>query len=398
MSTATVAAQTSVASGLLIAQPVVLLDDHPAHGLPCEHERVTIYADIVQVRGRYFLPGRTVEIYARKIEADRGVIDVSGAAVTKDYDITQADPSLNGTKEVPDGKSGASGEHGHNGGTIKVIVGEITGDLSLVANGSRGGNSQRGGDGHAGQDGKTGADGEFLAHMPPKGKFGARVVEQWASGGYMEMAYGEKGGDDALPGGNAGPPGQPGNGGAGGKIELSYVACSTSPKLEANGGAAGLMGEPGKVGRAGQPGLGGRNRLYQGRISTPYEPYQPGDEIFADDPYYRIRLILQTFGLAPRAASGAPSRDGTIPPNPPPGVDGAAGTTKTVPGLVDLGYLELIRQSAAEDVARGNVPRALERYRWLRMRTTYLQPAENRYLAHVLHMEATERIKVLEKR
>lgn len=401
MSAETIATRTVEApAGVLhIAQPVVLLDDQPAHGELVSNGRVIIHADIVKVRGRCFLPGHAVEIVARRIEADHGTIDVSGAPA-KSYDPEKPEPSLNGipdgTGESVDGKDGAAGEDGHNAGSLTIMAGEIAGDLRLVANGSTGGSGQRGGDGAKPKKAKDGRDGEFTAHEPPVGKFGAYVVRDYGSRWYWEMAHGEKGGN-AGAGGRAGAAGKPGNGGTGGDIQLIYVADpSTPPNLEANGASAGAMGVPGKPGPAGEPGIGGKNRLYQ--YHWPCQRW----EKYADDGDSDVREIVGRFGLAHHAASGDPAKPGEVPPNPAPGVDGAAGSTKSarisaadLHLAIGLDYLEFMLRIAEEDAECGNIPRALERYQWLQQLTPDTAELSERRWA--LHQEATRRIEKFRK-
>jgi len=385
---------------LRITVPTLLLDGRrPAEVFVHQQQHVIIHADIVQVRGRYSLPGRRIEIFTRRIEAEDGAIDVSGAPVTISHDASQVDPSLDGTRESPDGKPGAPGEHGHHAGSISLIAGEIAGTLRLTADGSRGGNSQRGGHGATPPDGANGREGKFKFHARygakhPEGDFGAATVRPPGWRWWWEEAYGEKGGD-ARPGGNAGPAGQAGNGGNGGQIELCCVAAPpTPPQLTAEAGAAGETGVPATAAPASTPGIGGRNLLWQYHF--------PGIEWekYADDPDSDVRDIVAKFGIPARAASGSTSQPGRVPDPPPPAAAGQPGTvtsrqvvTDDIAGQCDAHYLGVIQQCAATDAAHGHRSRALARFQWVANLTRTAQDDESVRLHH----EARERIAALEQ-
>lgn len=383
-----------------IRVPTLLLDGrHPADGFLQQHQHVIIYADNLQVRGRYCLLGRTVEIFARRIEADQAIIDVSGAPVTISYDVAQADASLDGTAASPNGKPGADGGRGRDGGAITITAGEITGNLTLVANGSQGGNSQRGGNG-ASPAPRNGQDGRFTKHDPPAGPFGARVVQPKGLHWYWEMAYGEKGGD-ALPGGDAGPPGRPGDGGAGGHLDLRYVAVpALPPQFIADGGAAGRPGDPALPGAAGVPGLGGRHCLYQYHVTGNPFAWTSTWEGYADSHRAEVKDVVRQHKLSTRASSGAKSdQRGTVPeaPRAEPGPTGTNASrqvaTDAIAGECDTGYLDLIRQSAAADAAHGNTRRALDRYQWVAALTRTGRDDQRVNL----YKEVTERIEALKQ-
>lgn len=382
--TAVIRTQDTPIGVLHVAQPVVVLDEQQAHGAPGSSGRVVIHADTVVVRGRYRLPGRAVQIIARRIESENGTLDVSGSPAAG-FDPQKAEESLNGTQgDTParaDAKDGAPGDDGHDGGRLEIVVGELVGGLHLAANGSAGGSGQRGGDGAKPKAGRDGEDGAFTAHEPPAGKFGAYVVRGYGSRWYWEMAHGEKGAA-APTGGRAGAPGKAGNGGCGGRIELSYLAVpATPPTAEAAGAAGGTVGVPGTPGPAGEPGKGGRNRLYE------YHWPAHHSEHFADEANGDVSEIVARFGLALRAgheAGGGPGAVATLPPAP---VAGATGTTTVGPLAatdlhfkVDLDYLEFVLAIAEEAAHAGDHERALERYRWLE-RLTPETPArsERRY-------------------
>jgi len=362
-----------------ISVPTLLLegDVDPFAGA----QRVVVHADTFRVRGRVRLPGRTISILARSVEAEEGILDFSGAEVGTNYDPAQPEPSLNGTAEELDGQDGASGERGHDGGSLTIHARQFTGQLTVIANGSAGGNGQRGGDGAQPNPGRPGNPGSFTRHWPagtPEGPYGAQVISKSTYNSRIgredvatfddgcEIAFGEKGGD-AREGGNGGRGGRAGDGGRGGAIQLRWVVTPAKlPQLIAQGAKA---GEPGKSGTPGPPSLagqGGRNRLYWYHNQRSW--HLDESEKYADED--GARYIVKEHNIAPRASAGAPcDKYGSVPPAPESAAPGGTGTIDT--GKIkaaDLGlsfdpaYIESLRQWAKQDATRGEeaVLRALE--------------------------------------
>jgi hypothetical protein len=152
----------------------------------------------------------------------------------------------------------------------------------------------------------------------------------------------------------------PGDGGAGGSVDLRYVEAPAVPlRLIADGCPPGQAGACGQPGPANDPGLGGRNRVY-----LPGSILGHGSE---DDASSEIAS-----GAPARAASGAPSRIGNVARPPPPAAAGQKGstaarqvTTDEMADACDDRDLELVFESATTAGTHGNLERARARSQWV---------------------------------
>ncbi len=377
--------------------PTLLLDGRWAAEGPLRNaRRVRIRADVVRVRGHLKWPGCELSILARLVESEQATLDVSAPPVERSFDIEAWEPALAGTEAVPQGKPGAPGDAGQPGGRLHVGVGRIEGRLTLRADGAAGGHGQRGGRGAKPAKGAPGRDGVFTSNEPPAGPYGAYVVRGRGGRWYWEMAYGETGAA-AHPGGDGGASGAGGAGGAGGAVTvLHFEPFTLLPDLSAAGGMAGNAGRPSEGGEPGEPGLGGRNKLFQFHwVPLVGSRWQK----FADDPNANVREIVARFGLALRAATGAPSTArGKVPPQPGPALEGAQGKLEMrhvqpgeLAGLRESGYLAMCCDAAELDERRGRTARALERYRWVAQLADGTEDGARRALGQ----RALERLRML---
>lgn len=352
---------------LAIAVDTLTLDTHFAAGRPGGYQEITINADTLFVHGAARLPGKILTIHARRIVSEQGVIDVSGQEPEVDFNIDARDSALDGTPQSPDGKPGAPGSPGAPGGVIRILAGEIVGDLTIVAEGGRGGNSQPGGNGVRPAP-PHGANGSFTSREPPKGPYGAKVVlGRSLVHSYVAIAYGQNGGN-GLKGGDAGAPGQPGDGGSGGRIEVLTVAPPESKlDLRADGRSAGRAGEDAQSGPPGRGGQGGRHRVCLYNLL-----WGGWNEDFADGSNKHIKDAVREQKLGTRAAAGKPGTQAGIVPESPTALNGPAGETwiKQVPpeamaDHTDAAALSLILEAAQADAQTGNRQRAEARCRWV---------------------------------
>jgi hypothetical protein len=365
------AAATSEPPALQVLLPAVVLDAALLAAASARRARhIVVRADTVCVAGRCLLPGATVDILARRIEfAPASAIDVSGAA-TAGFDAAARDPGLDGTAQHLDGRPGAGGPRGNDGGQLRICAHEILGMATLLANGSAGGRSQRGGDGFAHVDGQNarrdacpvagdmavppGAIAGIVRMLMP----GFDSYQRARYGGHAQawLRFGTLG-----QGGRGGAPGRPGDGGSGGRIVLRHgTPLLTTPVLVASGGAA---GQPGDFGARGEPGVDGAHLLL---VNLGH-----GYEIHDIDMYWQYELQGELMsGLAQLRAAAAsaaevvaePAAAGTTLPD---AVSCSAASDAELASECPLDYLELIRALAARDIALAKRPRAVARYQWL---------------------------------
>jgi hypothetical protein len=200
-----------------------------------------------------------------------------------------------------DGGPGSDAGRARNGGTGKIAeisIGDLTGGLTLVATGGRGGNGGAGGNGGSGGDGGCGADGQrTLEGMLPPGRGGA--------------------------GGSGGPGGRGGRGGDGGISSDVFV--SLPPEQE---GRLRVLSHPSPGGRGGAGGLGGGAGCI-GRPGTPAAtPGRPAPE------------VPRWCDLDPSAAGpdGEGGHDGRARPAPPVFVNERL--IEPMPGPAAVKYLQ----------------------------------------------------------
>jgi hypothetical protein len=341
--------ELTASAGLVkqISMPTVVLGQELLVGAP---QSVSIHADTVIVRGRVTLPELTLSIVARVVDSQDGEIDLSGRAVASaQRDTALADATLNGTEAQSDGRTGAAGERGRDGGVLTLEAKRLVGHLSVRANGSAGGNGQRGGDGARPAAGAPGHDAsEFTDSHEKLGTDGA---------GDYTLYRGAKGGD-ARPGGNAGSGGRGGDGGRGGRIQVRWVEPAGSRlQLEARGGPPGRAGDAGEPGPAGLPGRGGRNLMTltsTGSLNFGEGPDTPQTWQwwcrYADDP--AARNDAQRFNVAERADNGAPCDKKGQPAGAPPaasaGKDGQAIESRIAAAHIGALYEPVLLEEASQ--------------------------------------------------
>ena len=332
---------------------------------------IVVWADTVEVHGWVRLPGRQVQIHARRIVARPvngrpPVIDVSGAPASPAFDPQAPSSQPKGTPRSPNGRPGRDGGAGQDGGHIDIMVDEVDGELGLAANGSHGGHSERGSDGAQPQK-IDGAHGNFnKAKWPARGPHGGGVLQKHGLQKYVAWAAGQRGGN-ARQGGAAGAPGRPGDGGQGGQIRLQYSGLER-PTLAtiADGGAAGLSGAPARPGKAGAAGAGGRNLMY-------YYEWLKGHYAFAGSGQNStIDQLARKFKVSARAKAGnAGAPVGSVPATPVAAA-GSAGSVTVQPAKAaavaegfDLPFLQLVLALARQDLVAGRDASAQERLQWL---------------------------------
>jgi hypothetical protein len=239
---------------------------------------LTVYADVVEVRGPLVLPGRFVSIFARVLTGSKdskgqaAAVDVSGAAplAAKSRVATPAKRSpaeagstalsafgTHNDKEKPgkDGANGATGSPGTGGNAgasafqIEIACSEPDANLQLALI-ARGGRGQDGQEGQGGQDGQDGGP-------------GAQGTDGFQGIGLKHGTNGGKGGN----GGDGGPGGAGGSGGIGGEILISFTKGLRANMITTDV-RAGDMGAPGKPGSGGREGSGGKS--YPAYTSSPF--------------------------------------------------------------------------------------------------------------------------------
>ncbi|APR87880.1 PE family protein [Minicystis rosea] len=234
--------------------------DPDAYCLLDRERDVEIFAEAVTIRGPLVIPGRSVTIVARVIDAkpnafkEPACIDVSGnpgkelltptrtgAPLDADNGVDayigyfwQGDTLATPGKDGREGARGDSGLAGEPGGTVRIFAGRITGPLDVRAGGGKGGRGQRGQRGGKGGDGGRG----YAWHYPP-----AYGQSDW----YKTLSPAEGG-----AGGRGGEGGRGGDGGKGGTARvLTLDAPGAEVHASASGGAGGNGGEGGEGGTAG---------------------------------------------------------------------------------------------------------------------------------------------------
>lgn len=270
---------------------------------------VTVYADVLRIRGPLMLPGRTVRLYARRLETEMDSQRQGAAIIVDGADGASAPPWQ--MPHARDGKPGLPGSPGQRGGdgesappanVAEVIqsydsrIAQLDGPILAMTRaslemsksiimqlwdrskdmagmpgqdgdpGKPGGTiviacetlaadaplvlraaGGRGGDGQAGQGGGRGGDGAPGADAPADG---SRVGTDGGNGGN---------------GGSGGNGGKAGRGGNGGKIVVQSVHPVDARQLSAVV-AGGSPGKPGKGGLGGGCGYGARGG--QGTIAV----------------------------------------------------------------------------------------------------------------------------------
>lgn len=197
---------------------------------------VVVHADVIRVRGRIELPGRSIELVARTVVGTDGAsIDVSGK------DAAEHLSALRGTDGQflgGPGQCGAEGAPGGSAGAIAIRAGKVLGSLTLLANGGRGGRGQDGGIGAPGANGTNGGD--------------------------------EQSGGTGGTGGAAGAGGAGGRGGDSGRVSVATLERIDEGALtiSARPGAGGAPGVAGRPGSGGAGGPGGDHYEYHTRADS----------------------------------------------------------------------------------------------------------------------------------
>lgn len=355
-------------------------NDDLAALFPPQYQRLVVYADSVTIEGLVRFPGQSIEIYARHVAAESSsknapTLDVSGALPKRDYVIDQHFTDLDGTQDSRDGKPGDGGDVGGSAGSVSITAFHIEGDLTILADGHKGGNSQRGGNGCQPKQ-VNGSDSRFTVYdddWPVKGPWGGEELSYIWRVHYVAWASGQPGGK-AENGGNAGPPGQPGDGGRGGDVMIRFIADNSQiPTISNKGSDPGLAGKAGTPGEAGLVGIGGRNQLY---IWTAGDLGGSGvDQGFVGEakPHSDVDRTAEKHEIPNRADSGAggATRGGGAGPLPEaqPGKPGDQSKEQVaftdVHQYFDLDYLKLIQARARRDFDERRFEQAIRRYRWL---------------------------------
>lgn len=200
------------------------------------HASLSVFADCIVVDGQFSLPGRNINLVARRIEARNGAsIDVSAAKTQR----TITGRAQDGRSAGERGRDGAAGAPGEAGGNISLFAHSFLGMLSLISRGGDGESGQQGGSGAVGGTGLAGSD-----CLP-----GVDSCCSGAPGG-----TGQKGGTG----------GTGGSGGAGGNSGIIQVNLLTTVPASAfnvvaeagNGGEGGVRGDGGPAGAGGVGGMG----------------------------------------------------------------------------------------------------------------------------------------------
>ena len=193
---------------------------------------LVVRAETVHLSGPIKLPGRNVGIFARELICTEGaLIDVSG--LVGDPDFTSRPRANDGRGPGAAGTKGKDGGDGQAGGQIKVLLGELRGNLSLAANGGNGGGAEDGGNGIRGRHGQHGRRRQANRNDAHPGNGGQ--------------------------GGAGGAAGVPGKGGSGGEVSVvTHIPLNDGQlQISADGGLAGTSGIPGKPGAGGAGGRKG---------------------------------------------------------------------------------------------------------------------------------------------
>jgi hypothetical protein len=177
---------------------------------------VVVRGDRVNLSGPIVLPGYNVTILCRELNCSAGAaISTTGKLGNPTYKGVTAAPGSDGAKDT--GRGG-------DGGTIIIMVGSLSGQISLDASGGNGGDAENGGMGLPGTPGSAAVNGH-----------------------------------DGGPGSSGhvgGLAGVPGSGGSGGAITVGAIDGSAAGQIRAASGQE-LGGAPGVNGRSGAGGPGG---------------------------------------------------------------------------------------------------------------------------------------------
>lgn len=234
----------------IVAFSIRLTQQHVAPG-----KALVVHADTILLAENLVNPGKAVILNARVIESDGNVaIDTSGklaksaneAGPAKQNGLSDPEIKAHGTHGKK-GNDGLPGEPGQDAGNIYLAAEQyrLGGNLSLKADGGRGGRGQDGGAGSAGTAGQTGNDAEKASTWLKRASW---VDKQATVGG--------KGGN----GGDGGNAGLSDRGGRGGEILVTAVqpiADDTIVMVSAKGGEGGEAAAPGEGAKGASGGQGG---------------------------------------------------------------------------------------------------------------------------------------------
>lgn len=255
--------------------------------------QLAVDADQLLVSGEFTLPGGTVHLRCRELSGDQAVIDVSG----------RKPPAPWGESPAADGQAGQDGAAGAAGG-VRIVCQRLLSAPRILACGSPGGDSQGGGNGLKPATPDTRRAGAFNK-AKDGGLFGGRVLKKFGLSYFLSIAYGEHGHEGAM-GGEGLPPGQPGRGGDGGRIDVTCgEPLPASVDMCVDPGAPGVCGAVGKGGKGGDGGLGGLNRLYR------YQWFKKTFDLPMNAKNAEVKAALKAFKLSSRAASGRPGPVGS---------------------------------------------------------------------------------------
>ena len=235
-----------------------------------------IVCDKLTIEGEIKLPGRNLTLLARKIESNNGTIITAGAD-GEEHTTTPLPANA-----LTSGTSGHIGRNGSPGGSVRLVAGELYGNLTLDTRGGQGGKGQTGGTGGVGEGGSRGRN-ATSRQRPGNGNPGSKgkTGGQGGTGG-----VGGDGGSISLvanistesivtlesAGGRPGEPGKRGDGGPGGpggqpgdntyqSLECDFDGfCSVATawyKTPANQGPQGATGDKGELGLPGEAGIDG---------------------------------------------------------------------------------------------------------------------------------------------
>jgi hypothetical protein len=290
---------TATTCTIVTARPLALTQETspPAGSFSVPEDKdLLVLGDVVSIRGRIRLPGKSVRVLARTLK----LVPVAGASGRRAAEINvdgrDADPPDNrraapdtakkgdigvclgllprfeelevrpGTKgnDGTDGLAGAPGKPGGHAGEIVVMCESFSPDqpLTLSAKGGKGGDGQDGQNGGRGGDGGNGADGEEGVG--------------WGSLGFKLQSSGGDGGN----GGSGGPGGNGGDGGHGGRVVFRAVNPNGYPATRiicfADRGLRGKPGEGGQPGDGGDAGRAGAAPSLRSRLPGGVHDGKPG--------------------------------------------------------------------------------------------------------------------------
>lgn len=264
-------------------EPLILTQDPDTKGANVQHvasgQDLSVYGDVIRIRGPIELPGRAVQIHARILQVEKdskgqsAAISVNGSKGPKPPLPKMPQPTLLAAKEgffekrflhivvfdAEHGKNGKAGSHGLPGapgpkaGSIMVNceLFESKSAVKLTAIGGTGGQGQNGQGGQAGQAGGNGYPGVVGFPMG------------------IGMIKGTKGGNGGT-GGKGGMGGTGGRGGNGGEITVNTIIKPTASfNVDTSAGKMGSTGLPGSGGSAGKGGSNGKWLTASQDLMTP---------------------------------------------------------------------------------------------------------------------------------